>query len=155
MRRKRAAATGKTANTDLRNLRPGRRIKERKRCPKTYKQRGKDAFGLLQVEGQRSLDLETDDSGNEVGECGNELSSPIPELKPNSGDKESDEEPLYSLSEGELRRPHNLRKFFLENELDAAKIMNMELDLFCFSKMAKLLGYVYFGFIKPRNHSHR
>jgi hypothetical protein len=150
MRRKRAEASGKTANLDLRRLRPGRETKVRKPSkprPKSYNQSRKKGGRPPQAESQGSLHKEGD----------NEQSSPIHEPEPDSGDKDANpvhEEPMYEgHSKGGLRRPYKVKKLFLESGINAAKISSMELDFFYLSKMAKLLGCVSsFCLLTPRNY---
>jgi len=145
MRRKRAEASGKTANLDLRRLRPGRETKVRKPSkprPKSYSQSRKKASSggkPPQAESQRSFDKQGD----------NEHSSPTHEPEPDfGGDKDANpvhEEPMYEgHSKGGLRRPYKVKKLFLESGINAAKISSMELDFFYLSRMAKLLGCVFY-----------
>ncbi len=153
MRRKRAEASGKTANLDLRRLRPGRETKERKPSkprPKTYSQSRKKVFS-----GGRPPQAENQGSLNKEGD--NEQSSSTHEPEPDSGDKDAypvHEEPMYEgHSKGGLRRPYKVKKLFLESGIDAEKISSMELDFFYLSKMAKLLGCVFsFCLLTPRNY---
>jgi len=145
MRRKRAEASGKTANLDLRRLRPGRETKVRKPSkprPKNYSQSRKKALS-----GGRPPQAESRGSSNKAGD--NEHPSPTHEPEPDfGGDKDANpvhEEPMYEgHSQGGLRRPYKVKKLFLESGINAAKISSMELDFFYLSRMAKLLGCVFY-----------
>lgn len=143
MRRKRAEAAGKKAILAPERLRPGRSAtshKLRKQRPKTHTTQENAEMVLDDNHPSISSDGEgNDDDRDEDGETA--AQRPELEATPLNGDINDNEEGKEP-AEKPRTRPYRIKKIFIDGGMDAQSILEMDLNFFHLSALAKMLKYV-------------
>lgn len=144
MRRKRAEAAGKKANLAPERLRPGRLAtshKPRKRPPKTDNTQKFAEMVLHDKDPAISSDGEgNDDDRDEDGEAMEQR--PGPEATPTPSNDGNDNEEGKESAEKPRTRPDRIKQIFTDGGMDSQSMLEMDLEFFHLSALAKLLEYV-------------
>lgn len=144
MRRKRAEAAGKIANTEALKIRPGRPAKDLKPPkprPKKYKPRKTRSFGRKRLSQDVS---EKSDDDSDLGVDEDARSSAPPRRSPSHQeefDNGGEESTNGRHTRGGVTRPYKLKKWFHENGITAQIVAQMDLDIFNLTEVGKMLRY--------------
>ena len=148
MRRKRAEAIGKMANLEAVKLRPGRQARELKPAKprsKTYKPRKTRSSGR----GRKPLsrrDTSQNGDDNDDDKLNEDIRSPastsrLPSHEQEDSEDEDNESDYGKRNRGGMTRPYRLKKLFYECGITAQTLSDMDLELFNFSALGKLLRW--------------
>ena len=141
MRRRRAEAVGKAANTEAVKLRPGRPAKDRK-PPKPRSKKYKPRM----VQGDRPMDASRNGGENnnlEVDEDA-QTSTPSrrwPSCQPEDSKNEDEQLTYERRTKGGMTRPYRLKKSFHESGITTRTLSEMDLDFFHLTELGRLLRY--------------